>query len=90
MAATFQSHVMSPQDYYAKVANNTDLEHLGSRFQTVDDEEHFAEYMHRLTDPETRNFVLDFGNEDAYCAVNLRSEEFERLLSEPVSSPTAR
>ncbi|KAJ5793789.1 hypothetical protein N7457_000388 [Penicillium paradoxum] len=68
------------QDYYAS------LDHDGSlmeRFKDIDDKTQFYHAMHRLKDPLTQNFVLDFGNEDAWCASDLNTSELKLLLSKP-------
>lgn len=40
--------------------------------------------MRLLGDAKTTNFVLDFGDDCAWCAVNLDSGEFGRLLGRGV------
>lgn len=42
-------------------------------------------YSKLLEEAQTQNFVLDFGNEDAWCAVNLEREDVASLLRYPVS-----
>lgn len=72
----------TPQEYYASLQGAQGS--LGSKFKDIDDKANFADYMQRLRNPLTRSFVLDFGNEDAYCATDLNTGDFRGLLSEPV------
>jgi hypothetical protein len=72
----------APQDYYSS------LDYEGSlveKFKNIDDKTQFYIAMRSLQDPLTRNFVLDFGNEEAWCASDLGTDELKRLLSKPVS-----
>ncbi len=55
------------------------------RFKNIDDKTQFYTAMRRLQDPLTHNFVLDFGNEEAWCASDLGTNELKLLLSKPVS-----
>ncbi|KAJ5621673.1 hypothetical protein N7528_006456 [Penicillium herquei] len=81
MTETLSRDSQNPQDYYAGFkTENGSLQH---HFQDIDDLTHFKTYMRQLEQPETRNFVLDFGNEDAYCAINLETEDLRALLSQP-------
>ncbi|KAJ5707680.1 hypothetical protein N7488_007481 [Penicillium malachiteum] len=81
MTETLSRDSQNPQDYYSGFkTENGSLQH---HFQDIDDLTHFKTYMRQLEQPETRNFVLDFGNEDAYCAINLETEDLRALLSQP-------
>lgn len=76
---------LSPQEYYASLGGDRTWEgSLKDKFHDIDDKIHFNEYMGRLQHPHTENFVLDFGNEDAWCATNLKKDELTLLLSRPV------
>ena len=72
----------APQDYYASL---DDEGSLVERFKNIDDKTQFYTAMRRLQDPLTHNFVLDFGNEEAWCASDLGTNELKLLLSKPVS-----
>lgn len=72
----------APQNYYASL---DDEGSLVERFKNVDDKTQFYAAMRRLGDPLTQNFVLDFGNEEAWCASDLGTKELKVLLSKPVS-----
>lgn len=68
-------------DYYASIDSEGSLV---EKFKDIDDKTQFSYAMRRLQDPLTRNFVLDFGDEDAWCASDLNRNEIELLLSKPV------
>lgn len=67
----------SASEYYSSFGD------LGNKFGNVDDPVTFAHYMTLLKEHETTNFVLDFGDKDAWCAVNLEKHDIEQLLSRP-------
>lgn len=75
-----------PQEYYASLGGDrnplTCL--LKDKFHDIDDKANFDHFMSRLQSPLMENFVLDFGNEDAWCATNLNEDELKRLLSRSV------
>ncbi|KAJ5511950.1 Small GTPase superfamily ARF/SAR type [Penicillium expansum] len=70
----------APQDYYSSL---DDEGSLVEKFKNIDDKTQFYTAMRRLADPLTQNFVLDFGNEEAWCASDLGTNELELLLSKP-------
>ncbi|KAK4861932.1 hypothetical protein LT330_003070 [Penicillium expansum] len=70
----------APQDYYSSL---DDEGLLVEKFKNIDDKTQFYTAMRRLADPLTQNFVLDFGNEEAWCASDLGTNELELLLSKP-------
>ncbi|RAL10428.1 uncharacterized protein BO97DRAFT_372562, partial [Aspergillus homomorphus CBS 101889] len=70
----------TPQDYYSSFTQRPEL---GHKFRDIDDSANLKQYRAVLQDPQTRNFVLDFGNEDAWCAVNLDQEDIALLLHKP-------
>lgn len=76
-----QDHI-SAQEYYAGFTNRHGS--LGNRFKDIDDEVHFHDLRRELREPSTINFVLDFGDEDAFCATNLEEEDLKLLLRKPV------
>lgn len=82
MTEPFMRESLDPKKYYEGIQG-----HRGSlleKFNDIDDPSYFRQYMQLLKEPETQNFVLDFGNEDAYCATDLVTEDFKALLSPPV------
>lgn len=83
MSYTTDSHESTaPQDYYSSL---DDEGSLAEKFKNIDDKTQFEAAVLCLKDPLTQNFVLDFGNEDAWCASNLGTDELKLLLSKPVS-----
>lgn len=71
----------SPLEYYRSLSERP---HLKDRFHDIDEENHFKTYLRGLQSIDTRNFVLDFGNDDAWCALNLGNEDIATLLRKPV------
>lgn len=67
-------------EYYSSFSNRPGL---AQKFNNIDEEVHFRDYQKHLQDAATQNFVLDFGNDDAWCAVNLDEEDFAALLNTP-------
>lgn len=82
MTESFARDPLDPQLYYAGVSGENGS--LKDRFKDIDDANHFRTSMQQLVNPKTRNFVLDFGNEDAYCATDLATADFKALLTLPV------
>ncbi|KAJ5975821.1 hypothetical protein N7481_009528 [Penicillium waksmanii] len=71
----------TPQDYYDGFTR--DRSSLKDRFKNIDEQVHFDNSVQQLSDPHTKNFVLDFGNDDAFCAMNLETEDLKLLLKKP-------
>ncbi|KAL1954246.1 hypothetical protein VTO42DRAFT_1479 [Malbranchea cinnamomea] len=64
---------------------------LPSKPLNVDDRSDFEQCQKLLKNENTRNFVVDFNREQAYCAFDLDEQEFRDWLeSSPVSSIDAR
>ncbi|KAJ5382585.1 hypothetical protein N7517_000496 [Penicillium concentricum] len=81
MSYTTDSHESTaPHDYYSSLDDDGSL--VG-KFESIDDKTQFYTAMRRLEDPLTQNFVLDFGNEEAWCASDLGTDELKQLLSKP-------
>lgn len=82
MAEPFMRESLDPKKHYEGIQGHRGS--LRDKFNDIDDPTYFRQYMHLLKEPETQNFVLDFGNEDAYCATDLVTDDFKALLSQPV------
>jgi hypothetical protein len=82
MSSALASSDQSPYEYYASFTSRPTLR---DKFRNIDDESCFYAYVRRLRDAQTQNFVMDFGNDDAWCAMNLGQEDFGLLLRKPVS-----
>ncbi|CAG8283787.1 unnamed protein product [Penicillium salamii] len=70
----------TPRDYYSGLDNDGSL---AEKFKDIDEKIQFYGAMRRLEDPLTKNFVLDFGNDDAWCASDLDTDELRLLLDKP-------
>ncbi|GKZ18244.1 hypothetical protein AbraIFM66951_000417 [Aspergillus brasiliensis] len=77
-STTFQT----PQEYYASFKSRPNLQNA---FCDIDNESNLKAYLKLLKDSQTRNFVLDFGNDDAWCAVNLDQGDVAAMLRKPSS-----
>ncbi|BAE64064.1 unnamed protein product [Aspergillus oryzae RIB40] len=69
--------LQTPKEYYSSFNANSNLQ---EKFHNIDDEGQFRAYLGYLQDVQTRNFMLDFGNDDAWCAVDLEEEDIATLL----------
>lgn len=67
----------NPVEYYRSFTESPNLQ---DKFNDIDDEAHFQTYLRLLQKYDTKNFVLDFGNDDAWCAINLEEDDFTPLL----------
>jgi hypothetical protein len=77
---------MSRPDYYSELKNPV----LESKFVNLDQDDKYVACDRDLRDPETLNFVLDFGNDGAWVAMNvLKEEELVKLLTVQVSAMCA-
>ncbi|THC98774.1 hypothetical protein EYZ11_001753 [Aspergillus tanneri] len=70
----------TPHDYYSSF---TGCPTIQNGFHDIDDETHFRIYLGQLQSSQTQNFILDFGNDDAWCAVNLNKNDIALLLRKP-------
>ncbi|GIJ83863.1 hypothetical protein Asppvi_002694 [Aspergillus pseudoviridinutans] len=80
MSSSSASRDQNPYENYASFTGGPTLK---AKFGDIDEESCFYAYNRRLRDPQTQNFVLDFGNDDAWCAMNLSQEDFGLLLRKP-------
>ncbi|OKL60249.1 hypothetical protein UA08_04581 [Talaromyces atroroseus] len=53
---------------------------ISEQFKDIDDAHDFLRFQQMLVDKTTRNFVLDFGDEDAWCGFNLTQDDFVALM----------
>jgi hypothetical protein len=70
------------QECYPNIPNRPDL---GKKFRDIDDPDQFPECREQLMHEGTRNFVVDFGSDDARCAIDLEDVDFSALMDVPVS-----
>lgn len=71
-------------EYYKSIHVNEKSPSFADRFKDIDDAANFEHYQKLLVSTDTQNFVLDFGDDDAWCAVNLDRTEFDALTNETV------
>jgi hypothetical protein len=72
---------MAAAEYYESLAPRSSLSH---KFSDIDDADNFAHCRQMLANSSTRNFVLDFGDEDAWCGFDLTNDDFEALVNSQV------
>lgn len=77
----------TPREFYQSFAGSSRLK---GRFHDIDEEIHFQTYLRLLQNVETQNFVLDFGSDDAWCALNLEEKDIALLLHRPVYPSTGQ
>ncbi|OXV06713.1 hypothetical protein Egran_05520 [Elaphomyces granulatus] len=65
------------QSYYSSFV---DRPNLAQKFNDIDNVDHFENYQRQLLSLDTNNFVLDFGNNDAWCAMNLDRGDLSALM----------
>lgn len=53
------------------------------RFKNIDEPSGYSSCLQALRTENTRNFVVDFGDEEAFCAVDLLPADFKTLLNSP-------
>ncbi|PGH17206.1 hypothetical protein AJ79_01344 [Helicocarpus griseus UAMH5409] len=68
------------RDYYSNITGSPGL---WDAFRNLDDPTDFAECRGCLANEATQNFVVDFGNDEAYGAFDLGVDDFAALLSSP-------
>ncbi|WEW55785.1 hypothetical protein PRK78_001218 [Emydomyces testavorans] len=64
-------------EYYQKLP---DCESLLAKIRNLDDSSDFTECQYRLGTEETRNFVVDFDDNGAWCAFNVEKDELSALI----------
>ncbi|EED24334.1 conserved hypothetical protein [Talaromyces stipitatus ATCC 10500] len=66
-------------DYYKSLSSQPSL---AEKFSNIDDAHYFRQCQQTLLNGTTRNFVLDFGDQDAWCGFDLQKEEFVSLMKD--------
>ena len=59
---------------------------IQSSIRNLDDKNNFEEFCRNVSDESSQNFLVDYGDDEAYCAFNLYPECFEKLVNSEVSS----
>ena len=68
-------------DYYKSLSSEPTFAGI---FSDIDDAHNFRQCQQKLLTSTTRNFVLDFGDQDAWCGFDLEKDEFVSLMKDPV------
>jgi hypothetical protein len=58
-------------------------EEISAAFRNFDDGKNFDLFDRQTRNPNTCNFCMDFGDDDAFCAFDLGADSFGRLLQTP-------
>lgn len=69
------------KNYYSKTTGRPDL---FSKWFNIDLDSNVPAAKSYLNSPSTRNFVVDFGEKEAWCAPNLEKEDLVALLKTEV------
>jgi len=56
-------------------------EDIAASFRNFDVERNYELFDRQTRNPNSRNFCIDFGDDDAWCAFDLGSDSYSRLLS---------
>ena len=81
MAPSFRPATVEDQlpTYYSDLGD----EEITEAFRNFDVESNFDLFDRQTRSPNSTNFCVDFGDDEAYCAFDLGSDSFERLLNAP-------
>ena len=66
-----------------KYYRDLDCSQLLLALKDLDNASNLKTVEHAVTNPYTRNFLVDFGDNDAWCAFNLDVDTFSRVLDKP-------
>lgn len=62
--------------YYRELGDDDILRSI----KNFDEDIHFEQFDHKVRNPNSRNFLIDFGDDEAWCAFDLEANSFTRLL----------
>ena len=62
--------------YYRELGDDRILRSI----KNFDDDIHFEQFDHKVRNPNSRNFLIDFGDDEAWCAFDLEANSYTRLL----------
>lgn len=66
-----------------KYYKDIDCPQLLSALKDLDEASNLRTLEHAVTNPHSRNFLVDFGDDDAWCAFDLDVDTFSRVLERP-------
>jgi len=81
MAAPFRP--AAPAEDLPIYYQNIEDENVQHCFRDFDSEPNFELFDRQTRNPKSRNFCLDFGEHDAFCAFDLDAHSYAKLLSAP-------
>jgi hypothetical protein len=70
-------------EYYRQLNEKSIL----SAFKDFDNRSNFKSLDDKVRHTRTRNFVVDFGDDEAFCGFDLEADAVKKLLKAPVSIP---
>ncbi|KAF2463191.1 uncharacterized protein BDR25DRAFT_307938 [Lindgomyces ingoldianus] len=81
MAGPFRpaSPAVDLSPYYQELSDDD----ITESFRNFDDERNFDLFDRQTRNPNSSNFCIDFGDDDAFCAFDLGADSFSRLLQTP-------
>jgi hypothetical protein len=65
--------------YYSDLGDDN----VRHRFRDFDVQDNFSLFDRQMLDPKSHNFCLDFGEDSAFCALDLDAQSYEKLLTSP-------
>lgn len=74
-------HPASPAEDLPQYYQDFDDSDIADGFRNFDNEKNFDFFDRQTRNPKTANFCLDFGEDEAFCAFDLASSSYSRLLS---------
>jgi hypothetical protein len=80
------SEVLKPVPEYYKEAEVPDAE---AQFKDFDNPHNFRAFEKSVSSATSRNFVIDFGDDEAWCAFDLEADAIEKLVKTAVSLRSA-
>jgi hypothetical protein len=74
---------MSPNEELPAYYYDLKDEEITAAFQNFDIEKYFDLFDRQTRNPNSANFCMDFGDDDAWCAFDLGADSYSRLLRSP-------
>lgn len=74
---------LHPTDALPAYYEELNDEDITAAVRNFDDENSFEQFDREIRDPTSRNFVIDFGDDEAWCGFDFESDSITRLLRSP-------
>lgn len=71
------------QTYYESFASWE----IAEAFRNLDELENFVEFNRRVVNAKSRNFCVDFSDEEGWCGFDLDAESYGKLFKKQVGCP---